>query len=160
MSLLEDLFKEAAKAANPKKDKFSIIVDQVKFIEGDTCTVGVYEEVRLNSIISDLNSQFTVYPKLNSMVAIARLDDDDSMFVIGVSEIEKVTIKIGEQIFEMKDGKFTIKSGSFDLKSIITGALQQLQNAVIIVPDGSGTFSPADIAFFQQLEQQTNQLLS
>lgn len=160
MSLFEDLFKEAAKKANQNKSKFSIIVDQVKSIDGQTCSVGIYEEVRLNSIIANLNSSITVYPKVGSMVAIARLDSDDSMFVISTSEIDKVSIKIGEQLFEMKDGKFTIKSGSIDLKTIITDTLSQLQNAVITTPNGPGSFSPADVSAFVQLKQKTNQLLS
>lgn len=160
MSLFEDLFKEAAKAANNKKGKFSIIVDQVESVNGQTCKVGFYEEVRLNAIIADLSSSVTIYPKVGSMVAIARLDDDDSMFVIGVSEIDKVTIKINAQVFEMKDGKFTIKSGDLNLKNIISKGFAQLQNAIITTPNGPGSFSPADVTVFAQLEQKTNQLLS
>jgi hypothetical protein len=82
------------------------------------------------------------------------------MFVIRVSEIEKVIIKIGNQLFEMKDGKFTIKSGNIDLKSILNDGFDQLIKAVITTPSGPGKFSPADILVFEDLKTKTNQLLS
>ena len=160
MSEVDEFLKQAINALGKNRKKFTLIVGIVKEIEGDTCTVDNYEDVQLNAITADLNSQFTVYPKVGSKVIIARLDDSDSMFVIRVSEIDKVTIKIGAQIFEMKDGKFLIKTGNINLKSILNDAFNQLKGATIItVSGGNGTFSPPDITAFEMLNKKVNQLL-
>lgn len=161
MSEFNELFKQAVNSSAKKRKKFTLIVGIVESIDGDTCTVGHYEDVQLNAIIDDLASQFTVYPKLGSKVIIARLDDSDSMFVVRVSEIEKVTIKIGDQLFEMNNGKFSISVGNISLKSILNDGFNQLHTATVIIPGvGSGNFSPADMAVFDQLKQKTNLLLS
>ena len=68
MSELDQLFKQAIKGANKNKGKFTLSVGTVLTVDNDTCTVDEHEEVRLNAIDDTLNSQFTVYPKLNSKV--------------------------------------------------------------------------------------------
>lgn len=160
MSEIEELFKNAIHSTRNKRKKFTLIIGTVKAIEGDTCTVDYYEDVRLNAVIDELESQFTIYPKVGSKVVIARLDDSDSMFVVRHSEIEKVKIAIGDQLFEMKDGKFSISKGNVSLKSILNDGFNQLTKAVLTTPSGPGKFSPADIAVFNQLKTKTNQLLS
>ena len=82
------------------------------------------------------------------------------MFVIGVSEIEKVIIKIADLVFEMKDGKFAIKKGNISLNSILDKGFDQLNKAIIMTPSGPGKFSAADKAVFEDLKDKTNQLLS
>lgn len=160
MSEVDEILKQAINALGAKRKKITLIVGTVKAIEGDTCTVDNYEEVQLNAIIDELESQFTVYPKIGSKVIIARLDDSDSMFVVRCSEIDKVTIKIGSLVFEMKDGKFLIKNESANLKSILNDAFAQLNIASIITPDGVGQFSPTDKAVFNQLKEKVNLLFS
>lgn len=178
MSEFDELFKLAVNGSrnNKRKGKFTLTVGTVKAVEGDTCTVDNYEDVRLNAIIEELNSQFTVYPKVGSKVIIGRLENEDNAFVVGVSEIEKliikignqsfefkegeVTIKIGDQLFEMIDGKFSIKKGNISLKSILNDGFDQLDKSIITTPSGPGKFSPADKIIFQQLKTKTNQLLS
>lgn len=159
MSEFDELFKQVIQAKG-KKGKFTLNIGTVKEVENDTCTVDNYEDVRLNAIIDNLESQFTIYPKIGSKVIIGRLENEDNAFVIGVSEIEKVVIKIANQLFEMKDGKFTIKSGSVNLKTILNDAFEQLNKAIIMTPSGPGNFSPADKAVFAELKSKTNQLLS
>mgnify|MGYP001617102120 CR=1 FL=1 len=158
---LEALMKQGIETIAKKRLKFTLIVGTVKEIEGDTCTVDNYEDVRLNAIVDELESQFTIYPKIGSKVVIARLDDSDSMFVVRVSEIDKVTIKIDDLVFEMQDGKFSIKNASANLKSILNDGLTQLDNALIITQSGgTGSFSPTDKAVFNQLKEKVNLLLS
>ena len=157
MSELDQLFK---KAIGAKKDqKYSLFVGIVKSLGNDTCKVDNYEDVRLNAVIDNLQSQFTIYPKIGSKVIVGRLEKDDDLFIVRVSEIEKVTIKIGDQLFEMKNGKFLIKKGAVSLKSILNNALNQLTTAVITTPSGPGSFSPADITAFGQINTEVNQLL-
>jgi hypothetical protein len=160
MSEFDELFRQAVAGTKKNKGKFTLIVGTVKDVENDTCTVDNYEDVRLNAIIGDSESHYTVYPKVGSKVVIGRLENEDNAFVLGVSEIEKVIIKIGNLLFEMKDGKFTIKSGNLSLKSILNDGFDQLDKAIITTPSGPGKFSPADKLVFEALKQKTNQLLS
>lgn len=176
MSEFNELFKQVVNASNKGKGKFTLSVGTVKEIENDTCTVDNYEDVRLNAIIDELDSQFTIYPEIGSKVVFGRLENEDNAIVIGVSKIEKVLIKIkdqlfefkdgnvkiknSDQLFEMKSGKFTIKNGKINLKSILNDGFDQLDKAIITTPSGSGSFSPADKMIFQQLKEKTNQLLS
>lgn len=160
MSEVDELLKNAINSLGKNRRKFTLLVGSVKSIEGDTCMVDHYEEVQLNAIIDNLESQFTVYPKIGSKVIIARLDDSDSMFVVRCSEVEKVIIKLGNLLFEMKDGKFSIQNENANLKSILNDAFTQLDIASIITPDGPGQFSTADKNVFNQLKQKVNLLLS
>ena len=176
MSEFDELFKQVVNSTKNKKKKFSLVVGTVKEINEDTCTVDDFEDVRLNAIIDNLESQFTVYPKIGSKVIIGKLENESDMFVVRVSEIEKVKIKIenqlfeitaekfsveiNDQLFEMKDGKFSIKVGSVSLKSILNNAFQKLKTAIITTPSGPGQFSPADKVAFEQYNNQVNQLLS
>lgn len=160
MSEIEELFKIAINSTRNKKKKFTLSIGTVKEIQEDTCTVDDYEDVRLNAIIQNISSQFTVYPKIGSKVIIGKLENESDLFVVRVSEIEKVTIKIDDQLFQMKDGKFSIKTGNISLKSILNDGFSQLQNAVILtVSGGNGNFSPADIAVFESLNNKVNQIL-
>jgi hypothetical protein len=159
MSEIDEIFKNALKVTQKKRGKFTIMVGTVKEVESDTCTVDDYEDVRLNGVVDDLNSQFTVYPKIGSKVIIAMLENESDMFVVRVSEVEKVTIKINDQLFEMKEGKFTIKSGNVNLKAILNNAFEKLKTAIITTPSGPGQFSPSDKLAFENYKTQVNQLL-
>ena len=176
MSEFDELFKQAVNISRKSKGKFTLTVGTVNAVEGDTCTVDDYEDVRLNAIIEETQSQFTVYPKIGSKVVIGRLEGEDNAFVIGVSDIEKliikmgnqlfefkegnVTIYIGDQVFEMKSGKFKITNGDVSLKSILNDGFDQLGKAIIMTPSGPGKFSAADKLVFADLKDKTNQLLS
>lgn len=98
---LTEIFKAAMQSAGKNKGKFTLFVGVVKSIDGDVCAVDDLVNVRLNAVIDDLESQFTIYPVVGSNVVIARLEAEDDAFVVGVSEIDKVTIKIGKLLFEM-----------------------------------------------------------
>ncbi len=176
MSEINELFRQVVNASNKNKGKFTLIVGTVKSVENDTCTVDHFEDVRLNAVIENLESQFTIYPKIGSKVVIGRLEKEDNAFVLGVSEIEKViikisdqlfefkdgnvTIKIGDLLFEMKSGKFAIKSGNISLKSILNDGFEQLKKSTILTPSGPGKFSAADKLVFTDLKTKTNQLLN
>ena len=160
MSEIDQLLAQVIKGNTKQTKGFVLFVGTVKAVEGDTCTVDNYEDVRLNAIIEETDSQFTVYPKVGSKVVIGRLKSTNSMFVIGVSEIEKVIIKIADLVFEMKDGKFAIKKGNISLNSILDKGFDQLNKAIIMTPSGPGKFSAADKAVFEDLKDKTNQLLS
>lgn len=163
MSGFDEIFGLAvAKMQKGQHKKFVLLVGEVTEVNeaDDTCTVGDYEEVRLNSVIDTMESKFTVYPKKGSQVLIGRLEDSDAAVVISCSEIDKVVVRIKEQRFEMADGKFVIKNEKADLKKILNDGLSQLQQAIITTPSGPGNFSPADVQKFSELQEKVNQLFS
>lgn len=160
MSEFDQLFEKVIDVTRKGKTKLSLVSGIVKSINGDTCVVDFFEDVRLNAIIDNLKSQITIYPKVGSEVIMGRIEGKDSMFVIQVSEIEKVIIKIGDQLFEMKDGKFKISNVNASLKSIFNDGFDQLDKAIIMTPSGPGKFSDADKVVFKDLKDKTNQLLS
>lgn len=157
--VLDELLKQAVRQSRVKTGKYNLSIGTVKTINGDTCTVDDYEDVRLNAVIADLPSQITVYPKQDSKVIIARLESEDDAFVVGVSEIDRVVIKIDNQLFEMYEGKFTVKNSNADLKEILNSTYNQLKQSIINTPSGPGNFSPADIQAFEQINNKVNELL-
>jgi hypothetical protein len=159
MSELDQLFKQAIDAASKKRGKFILSLGTVKAVDGDSCTVDHYEEVRLMAVIDTVSSHCIVCPKIGSKVVIGRLENQDTVIVLSVSEIESVRIKIDDLIFEMKDGKFVIKNGIVNLKTVLNATYEQLIGAVLTTPSGPGAFSAADITAFSSLKAQVNQLL-
>jgi hypothetical protein len=159
---LDEVFKRAVEASSKGHDKrkFTLLVGTVKSIDGDTCTVNDYEDVRLNAIIDNLQSQFTVYPKVGSKVIIGRLEGEDDAFIVKCSEIDKVTAKIGDQLFEMANGKFVIQAGGVNFKQVLNDILNRFQQAIITTPSGPGAFSTTDIQAFAQYNEQINTLFS
>lgn len=155
----DELLNQVVRKSTLKTGKYTISVGTVKEINGSICIVDSYERVRLNAIIDDLQSQITIYPKVNSKVIIAKLENEDDVFVVGYSEIERVVIKMGNQLFEMHEGKFTIKNQSADLKEILNSTYSQLKQSIINTPSGPGNFSPTDVQAFEQLNNKVNQLL-
>lgn len=156
---LDELLQQVVRKSTLKTGKYSISSGTVKEVNGDTCIVDFYEDVRLNAVIDDLQSQITVYPKVGSKVIIVQLEGEDDAFVIGTSEIDRVVIKLGNQLFEMHEGKFTIKNNTADLKEILNNTYKQLKQSIINTPSGPGNFSPADVQAFEQLNNKVNQLL-
>jgi len=158
--MIEEIFKQAVLRSKKTDEKFSLIVGTVIAIDGDTCTVDDYEGVRLNAIIDDLTSQMTVYPVVGSKVVIGRLEGEDDAFLIRTSEIDRVIVKMDEHLFEMKAGKFTIKSREINLKAILNDTLERLQSMIITTPSGPGKLSDPDKLFFNQVNEKVNQILN
>lgn len=158
--MIEEIFKQAVLSSKKTDDKHSLIVGTVKYIDGDTCTVDDYEGVRLNAIVDNLASRMTIYPKIGSKVIIGRLEGEDDAFLVRTSEIDRVTIEIEDHLFEMKEGRFIIKKGAITLKGILSDTLTRLQTMVITTPSGPGSLSPGDKLFFEQVNEQVNQILA
>jgi len=104
MNELDQLFKIAISQPKKKRFGFALIVGTVKQIDGDTCIVDDYEDVRLNAVIDNLESQFTVYPKVGSKVIIGKLDVDNNDDVVTQFGIRNIPT-----ILFFKDGKVVDK---------------------------------------------------
>ena len=156
---VEEIFSQAIKLQSKKKGIASIAVVSVERVEDNFCIVDNDTEVRLNSIIDELESNMTIYPKKGSKVVVARLDNQDELTIIQYSEIDRILIKIESQIFEMKDGKFRILNKEANLKTVLNDLFTTLENSIIKTPSGAGKFIELNKQKFNQLNQDINKLL-
>lgn len=156
---VEEIFSKAIKLQSKKKGIASIAVVSVERVEDNFCIVDNDTEVRLNSIIDELESNMTIYPKVGSKVVVARLDNQDELTIIQYSEIDRILIKIESQIFEMKDGKFRILNKEANLKTVLNDLFTTLENSIIQTPSGAGKFIELNKQKFKQLNQDINKLL-
>ena len=112
--------------------------------------------VRFMATIKDQDNYFKITPSIGSTVLCGIIENDISEAVIlAYSEIDKVEIAIDTAEFLMQGGKFTIKNDNADIKEVLTDAFDQLINAKILTPSGTGIFSPDDKAAFTILKQKT-----
>lgn len=158
---LGELFERAVKLTNKKGvRRFPLMMETVVAVDENTCeTSDGIDDIKLNAIDDKLGSKLTVYPKIGSQIIYGRLNDTDDLFVIKYSEIDRVVIKIEEQEFEMKEGKFRILNKEANLKNILNDLFQTLENAIIQTPSGAGKFIEVNTQVFKDLKQKTNQLL-
>lgn len=158
---LGELFEQAVKLTNKKGvRRFPLMMETVVAVDEYTCeTSDGIDDIKLNSIDDVLGSKFTIYPKIGSQIIYGRLNDTDDLFVIKYAEIERVVIKMDEQEFEMKDGKFRLLNKDANLKEILNDLFQTLENAIIQTPAGAGKFTEMNTQLFKDLNQKTNQLL-
>lgn len=156
---VEEIFSQAINLQSKKKGIASIAVVSVERVEDNFCIVDNDTEVRLNSIIDELESNITIYPKIGSKVVVARLDNQDELTIIQYSEIDRILIKIESQIFEMKDGKFRILNKEANLKTVLNDLFTTLENSIIQTPSGAGKFIELNKQKFNQLNQDINKLL-
>lgn len=157
----EEIFVQAVKEANKKGvRRFPLMIETVVDVAETTCTTsdGI-DDIRLNSIDADLNSKITIYPKIGSKIIYGRLNNSDDLFVLKYSEIDRIVIKMNEQYFEMKDGKFRILNQDADLKLIFNDLFTTLENSIIQTPSGAGKFNDLNKQKFKSLNQQIDKLL-
>ncbi|MGV1019296.1 hypothetical protein ACTS9V_06590 [Empedobacter falsenii] len=160
MEILE-LFETAVKAANKNGvRRFPLMLETVTEVAETTCTTsdGV-DDIRLNAIDADLNSSVTIYPKIGSKIIYGRLNDTDDLVVLKYSEIDRIVIKMDQQVFEMKDGKFRVLNEDSNLKTILNDLFSTLENSIIQTPSGAGKFIEINKQKFKSLNQQIDKLL-
>lgn len=158
---IAELFETAVKKANKKGvRRFPLMLETVTEVSETTCTTsdGV-DDIRLNAIDADLNSNITIYPKVGSKIIYGRLNDTDDLFVLKYSEIDRIVIKMDQQVFEMKDGKFRVLNENTNLKTVFNDLFSTLENAIIQTPSGAGKFIEINKQKFKSLNQQIDKLL-
>lgn len=115
--------------------------------------------VRLHSTTTPPDNFMRITPKVGSAVLCGIIENDISeAVIISCGEIENVTIQIEDAMLHMSKGKFTIKNKDADLKTILTKSFDQLINAKITTPSGTGFFSPDDKLEFQKQKNNTKNL--
>jgi len=157
----EEIFVQAVKKAYKKGVKrFPLMTETVTEVTETSCTTsdGV-DDIRLNSIDTDLDSKITIYPKIGSKIIYGRLNDSDDLVVLKYSEIDRIVIKMNQQVFEMKDGKFRVLNKDSNLKTILNDLFSTLENSIIQTPSGAGKFIEINKQKFKSLNQQIDKLL-
>ena len=156
---VEELFSQVINSGRKNIGLECISVVSVQKVEDNYCIIDNDTEVRLNSIIDDLKSSFTIYPKIGSKITVARLDNQDELVIIQYSEIDRIVIKMDQQVFEMKDGKFRVLNEDSNLKTILNDLFSTLENSIIQTPSGAGKFIEINKQKFKSLNQQIDKLL-
>jgi hypothetical protein len=113
----------------------------VESVEGATCTVKIdglsISDVRLKATATKTANQILLTPAVGSDVLIGSFSGDFSnLFVLTADVIDTVEITCNGQ----------------NLMQLLSQWLQALAQAQVITPTGTGTFDPATIATFTQLE--------
>ncbi|NDC43152.1 MAG: hypothetical protein EBZ77_16655 [Chitinophagia bacterium] len=151
-------------------------------VGGGTCTVlptfanddsSLVLEGVLLSAITDSDEGVIVYPKDGSSCIIAQLDGGGEWVLLVCDTIEKVTVKVGDVAADLQDGKvhikqaaaeltiqggkYQLKNGATDLKTVLNGILSHIQ--ALTVPTGTGPSGvPINTADFVADNSKVNQL--
>lgn len=75
-------------------------------------------DVRLTPVLTG-NQSVVLFPKINSWVLCARIEQDEDWMVMSAEEVDKYRITAGDMVFEMDGEKFLFKNGEDDLKKLM-----------------------------------------
>lgn len=113
-------------------------------------------DVRLRPVLNG-NTGIVLIPTLQSWVLITRIEEDQEWCVIGVDEVDKVIMVVGECRFEINDG-FLIKKGTETLKKIFDDLIAQIK--LIVVPTNVGpSGNPLNGTAFDAIKTRADNLL-
>lgn len=124
MGALEQAIEKAIEAHVDRLRLAQIITGTATKVSETTCTVTREDapdltDVRLNAIDDDLQSFFTVYPKENSSVVVGILEGiKTEAVVLRCSEVERVSLKIGDITLIIKSDGVVFNGGSNGLVKI------------------------------------------
>jgi hypothetical protein len=114
MSKESDELRKQLRAFSKTEVLFPAIVLSVDENE-DCCDVeadGEYTDVKLRSVIETAGNRVVIYPKLGSVVLCGRISNTDTIYVMKVSEIAKIHIKIGNTDVVLKGDEIVFNQGS------------------------------------------------
>ncbi len=157
-------FSMALKALNDRKIVTSL--GTVNKVEGIVCEVERKDmpkltDVRLHAIAQDLENYIQITPAEGSKVICLEIEGaPEETCIVKYSEIEAFKVVIDGCEISTTDGKMVLKNSETSIKSILNSLFFELQNAIIQTPSGPGNFSPANVQAFQEMNTDTNNLLS
>lgn len=127
-----------------------------------TCLVSDGElqyKARLASVINNDADKFFLYPKINSQVLIACIEEDlHQLYVTKYSEIEAFQFKVGSCEMQMNKDGFNFKKQNEDLKSLIVDLITEIQKMVFTTNMGP-TIKLVNAPKFEALENKFKNLL-
>ncbi len=92
---------------------FPAVVTSVNYND-DYCDVsadGDYTDVNLRAVIDNTGNRVVVYPKVDSVVLCGRITNSNSIYVIQVSEIDKIVIVIGNTNVVLNENEIVFNNG-------------------------------------------------
>lgn len=103
-----------------------------------------FHDVRLKSAINS-NKDVVSYPAINSDVLVVSIgNDDNTLYVIGLSEVESISGKIGWSEFDIDSSGFKISRQGENLKEVLNDQIAELgklcdELSKVVVLPGFGT---------------------
>lgn len=88
-------------------------------------------EVRLRPVL-DGKQSLTIFPKPGTWCLAVRLEDGDEWMLMAVGEVEKYRINQGNLVFEIEDGKLSVKNDTTDLLTVIKDICEACLQIVVI----------------------------
>jgi hypothetical protein len=120
------------------KNRVTTSIGKVKEIKGNSCTVERSDlapllDVRLNAIVMDLESSFTVMPAIGSTVLVIEIEGSpEETAVIQFTQIDSLQIKMKEfEFLADKDG-LKISNQGENLMSILSDLITELNKILVI----------------------------
>lgn len=157
---LQEAFKELIKIPE------MTFIATVKSVDKQEKTVVVesedleYLDVRLTSVINDSN-KVVVYPKAGTTVLVGLIgNDENTLFVCAVSEVEGVEGVIGDLTFEIDTSGVRLTRKEVDIKQVLVGGFtnqnllnKELQKVLVSI----GT-SP-NVITLKEIENDNNKVI-
>ena len=174
----EERFLEALKGnvTQPKNTFANVFQATVIEVGSATCKIKVTDnDLELEDVLftaTEENEQgFLLIPENNTNVLVGLIgDDENSLYLVAIDEINQVKIKIGDQTFvidsnglnlDMTSGKLTLKNGASDLKDLLLDIVSMVKQITVSTGVGpSGTPLPPTIAQASVLETSINGLFN
>lgn len=159
---MEQIFEQAFTRLG--KSKRTTSIGTVTKVEDGICEVerkGLPPllDVRLNAVQTEIENPFWIVPKVGSKVLCLEVENQPAeTCIVKYTEIERIEINIGGAILKIENGKMQLKNNDADLKLLLTELLTELKTAIIQTPSGVGNFAPNNVAKFEQINKQVNQL--
>lgn len=136
----DEQIREALRDMAGRFGPMQTMLAKVKSVDEDEKTCVLIEEigedeleipdVRLRPVAIDDNG-LIIFPKADTYVLAARIENDEEWMVIAVDEADKIKWTVGTCKFEVDDG-FLIKKGDNTLKDIIQMIIEAVQQIVVV----------------------------
>ncbi len=174
----EERFLEALKSnVGKSKGTFSNVFQATVVAVGtSTCKVKTTDnDLELDDVLFTATEEnengFILIPKKKTNVLVGLIgDDENSLYLVAIDEIDQVKIKIGDQTFiidsnglnlEMTSGKLTLKNGASDLKDLLLDIVSMVKQITVSTGVGpSGTPLPPTLTQAQVLVTSINGLFN
>lgn len=121
------------KVVSVDKEEFTIVVDE------DGIEI---PDVRLRPVLNGKES-LTIFPKPGTWVLIGRIETDADWIVLQVDEMDGYRIVNANMLFEMKDGKYLVKSGTENLGKCLDDLFNEIQ--LIYAPKNSAAITAIQV---------------
>ncbi|MDC9722362.1 MAG: hypothetical protein PSN34_06265 [Urechidicola sp.] len=131
-------FEQAVEQIIKKNEKMIITSGVVSKVTDTTIDVTRDEmpdliDVRFTSILTSVQNEFKIVPKEGSTVLCGIIENDKSeAYLLGVSEVEKVSLKIDDLVWECDTKGHQIDNKGESLKVVLSDLIDEINKIVVI----------------------------